>query len=300
MKQKCFCRNCGGIRNHKELHKVERKGSDGEGYFQWIDNYLIIECEGCETVSFLNVYGNTEMTYTDQQGNFEYYDDETIYPNYLEKSSEISEISYLPQKIKEIYSETIKALKAKAFILTAGGLRAIIEAICNELKIKKGNLEERINLLHNKGHLTISESHRLHSIRFLGNDALHEIETPKKEHLYLLLDIINHLLTNLFINDAIIKDKIETMVNDFEDFQKIIQNKLSKDMIGNEFTISEILGKSKRLISKPNFQKFEQDLQEEIKNGKYSYLEFNEETNKFTVKEVSKKFNFGVYRNIKP
>ena len=72
---------------------------------------------------------------------------------------------YLPENIRGIYVETIAAFKANISILTAGGLRAIIEALCNHLKIKGANLSERIDLLHNKGHLTLSESKRLHSIR---------------------------------------------------------------------------------------------------------------------------------------
>ncbi|MGI9526289.1 MAG: DUF4145 domain-containing protein [Weeksellaceae bacterium] len=295
MKKKYFCRNCKGLRNQKELHKVEKRGSEIDDYFQWVDKYLIIECEGCDTVSFLKIYGNTEMTFLDDEGNIDYYDDETIYPQYLEKSTEISHKYYLPKKIKEIYSETINSLKSKSYILTAGGLRATIEAICNHLKIKKGNLEERIDLLHGKGYLTISESKRLHSIRFLGNDALHEIETPKKEHLYILLDIINHLLTNLFINDKIIKGKVETVIDDFEDFLKLIQNKLSKDMIGKEYELLEIINNSKRLIPKTIFAKLENELIKEVENDNVSFLEYNKSNKKFLIKEIPPRFNFGIF-----
>lgn len=137
MKQKYFCRNCKGLRNQKELHRSERRGGDDDGFFQWIDKYLIIECNGCETISFLNIYGDSEMSYMTDEGYHEYFDEETIYPYYLEKSNEIEYKSYLPDKIKMIYTETVNALKANSYILTAGGLRATIEAICNHLKNKK-------------------------------------------------------------------------------------------------------------------------------------------------------------------
>lgn len=295
MKNKYFCRNCKGIRNQKELHKVEKRGSENDDYFQWVDKYLIIECEGCDTVSFLKIYGNSDMTFHDEEGNIDYYEDETIYPLYLEKSTEISYKYYLPEKIKEIYSETINSLKSKSFILTAGGLRATIEAICNHLKIKKGNLEERINLLHGKGYLTISESKRLHSIRFLGNDALHEIETPKKEHLFILLDIINHLLTNLYINDKIIKGKVETVIDDFEDFLKLIQNKLTKDMVGKSFELLEIIGNSKRLIPKTAYLKLENELVKETEEGNIAFLEYDTTSKNFLIKEIPPRFNFGIF-----
>jgi len=295
MKEKLFCKNWKGLRNHKEHHKVERKGSDDNGYLRWFNRYTIIECNGCENISFLHTYGDTEMYHTNNmEGYQEYYYDETIYPYYLEKSNEIEFKSYLPDKIKMIYTETVNALKANSYVLTAGGLRATIEAICNHLKIRKDNLEERINLLHKKGHLTISESKRLHSIRFLGNDALHEIEKPKKEHLYLLLDIINHLLINLFINDKKIKGQIETLVDSYDDFFRLIKNKLTDEMVNKEFTLLEILGKSKRLFPKGKLAEFEKQLVEEIKDKKHSFIKTGKEKEKYIIKEVPTQFDFGI------
>ena len=295
MKNKHFCRNCKGLRNQKELHKIERRGGDDDGYFLWINKYLIIECNGCETISFLHIYGNTEMSFINDEGYQEYYDEEIIYPYYLEKSNEIEYKSYLPEKIKMIYTETINALKSNSYVLTAGGLRATIEAICNHLKIRKDNLEERINLLHKKGHLTISESKRLHSIRFLGNDALHEIEKPKKEHLYLLLDIINHLLINLFINDKKIKGQIETLIDNYDDFLRLVKNRLTEEMISKEFTLFEILGKSKRLFPKGKIVELERQFIEEIKDKKHSFIKIGKDKSKYEIKKVPSQFDFGIF-----
>lgn len=272
MKEKYFCRNCKGLRNHKLIHEVKTRGGDDNDYFQWIRKYSIIECLGCEAVSFLEVYGDTEMIAHNEDGEPDYYFDKFIYPLYLEQSEELEYVHYIPESIKVIYRETISAFKTNSYILTAGGLRAIIEAICNHLKIKKGNLADRIDLLHNKGHLTLSESKRLHSIRFLGNDALHEIEKPKKDHLFILLDIVNHLLSNLFINDKILKGKLETIIDKYDEYIKLIRNKIDKDMIGKEFSMREILGKSIRLIPKTEYKKLEDEFKKEINSGEIDYV----------------------------
>jgi hypothetical protein len=272
MKEKYFCRNCKGLRNHKLIHEVKTRGGDDNDYFQWIRKYSIIECLGCETVSFLEIYGDTEMIAHNEDGEPDYYFDNYIYPLYLEESEELEYVHYIPDSIKVIYRETISAFKTNSYILTAGGLRAIIEAICNHLKIKKGNLADRIDLLHNKGHLTLSESKRLHSIRFLGNDALHEIEKPKKDHLFILLDIVNHLLSNLFINDKILKGKLETIIDKYDEYIKLIRNKIDKDMIGKEFSMREILGKSIRLIPKTEYKKLEDEFKKEINSGEIDYV----------------------------
>lgn len=272
MKEKYFCRNCKGLRNHKLIHEVKTKGGDDNDYFQWIRKYSIIECLGCETISFLEVYGDTEMITHNEDGEPDYYFDNNIYPLYLESSEELNYIYYIPDSIKDIYRETISAFKTNSYILTAGGLRAIIEAICNHLKIKKGNLADRIDLLHNKGHLTLSESKRLHSIRFLGNDALHEIEKPKKDHLFILLDIINHLLSNLFINDKKLKGKFEIIIDKYDEYIKLIRNKIDKDMIGKEFSMKDLLGKSIRLIPKIEYKKLEDEFKKEIKSREIDYV----------------------------
>lgn len=269
MKEKYFCRNCNGLRNHKQIHEEKRRGSDDEDYFQWIHNFLIIECLGCETLSFLEVYGNTEMVHQTKEGG-EYYFNQTVYPYYLETSA-LEQSHFIPQTIRAIYDETISSFKSDSRILTAGGLRAIIEATCNHLKIKKANLADRIDTLHKGGHLTLNESKRLHSIRFLGNDALHEIEKPRKEQLYILLDIVNHLLSNLFINDKKIKGKVDTVIDKYEDFLKLIQNKINTDMINKEYTIDQIIGKSKRLIPKENYKDFVDKFKSEIESSTHDY-----------------------------
>jgi len=296
MKEKYFCRECKGLRNHKKLFEKKLRGGDSQDHFQWIEEYLVIECLGCETTSFLKIYGDTDMIENDEEGKPDYYFDKQVYPLFLEKGEELKYEYYLPESISGIYLETISAFKSKSLILTAGGLRAIIEALCNHLKIKKDNLQTRIDLLHGKGHLTLSESKRLHSIRFLGNDALHEMEKPKKEHLYLLLEIINHLLSNLFINDKIIKGKVDTIVDSFWDFKRLVRAKVKKEMIDKEITLLEIIGKAKRLIPKSDYPKFEKEFVAECKLGNYDFIELKKEKNIDSAFKITKEPTFFSFR----
>lgn len=299
MENKYFCRNCKGIRNHQELHKVEKRGGDDEDYFQWISKFIIIECLGCETISFLKIYGDTDMLTHDEYGYQDYYFENTIYPSYLDQVSELNYQSYIPESIRIIYKETINAYKANAYILTAGGLRAIIEAICNHLKIKKGNLAERIDILHNKGHLTQSESKRLHTIRFLGNDALHEIEKPNKKHLVILFEIVNHLLANLFINDKKLKGKIDTIIDNYEEFYRLIRNKINKESVGKELTLGQLFGKSKRLIPKKNYQGLVEEFVNEVKKGHVEFVTIISEE-KETIFKIEKESKLSFLNNTAP
>lgn len=278
-----YCRNCKGQRNQKIVAEKKTSGSV-EDYIQWIDNYFIIECLGCNNISFLKIYSDTEMTHYNDYGEPDYDQDVQIFPLYLEDFDELNHTYYLPQKIRSIYNETITALKNNINILAAGGLRATIEAICNHLKIKKADLSVRIDLLHDKGYLSLNESKRLHSIRFLGNDALHEMEAPKNEQIAILLEIVNHLLENLFIQDKKIVDKIDIVIDKYEDFVKAIRNNINDKQIGEVKSINEILGKSRRLIKPKLFTSFVEELNNEIKESKIDFLSVNEEfENKYNI-----------------
>jgi hypothetical protein len=273
MNEKYYCRTCKVPTNHKLIHEEKTHGGTDDGYIQWMTTYSLIQCLGCETVSFLEIYGDSEMVEFDEdEEKYEYYVNKTIYPYLLEDVNELEPVHYIPSPIKEIYKETISAYKANCLILTAGGLRAIIEATCNHLKVRKGNLATRIDLLHDKGHLTLNESKRLHSIRFLGNDALHEIENPKKESLIVLFEIVNHLLENLFISDKKIQGKIDTIIDTYDEFLKLLRSLIKKEMVGKEMTLTEILGKSKRLIPNKEFAGFEKNFKSEIKLSKHDFI----------------------------
>lgn len=287
MDNKHHCRTCKGLRHHITIAEKRTRGAEDYDYFQWTDDYFIIECKGCETVSFLRVYGNTEMVEYDDEGNIDYVDKTILYPAFIENGREIENFYYLPREINTIYKETLSAFKADAYILTAGGFRAIIEATCNHLKIRKDDLSKRIDLLHGKGFLSLNESKRLHSIRFLGNDALHEMETPKKEQLLILLEIVNHLLENLFIHDKKIADNIDTLIDTYVDFSKLLRNKISKELLGKELTLFEILGKSKRLMKATDLKEFECQLISDIENAKLQFL------------AIEKKDNATIYKVIK-
>lgn len=288
MLNKHFCRNCKGLRRHSILYEKQLE-NEGVYGFQFTDRYLVIECKGCDTISFLNIYGDITMYVQDENdGSQQFYDDETIYPPYLDHGHELVETWHLPDSIKTIYLETIKAFKSKCFLLTAGGFRTTIEAICNHLKIKAGSLSKRIDLLSEKGILSVKESRRLHSIRFIGNDALHEIEIPGAEQLYIVLNVVNHILENLFIQDKVIKQGLHSVVDEYPDFLMLIANQISKDMVGQTRTIYQILGRSIRLIKNETILKeFEIMLKQDVKAIKIDYLSTQSEIGQ-TVYQIEK------------
>jgi hypothetical protein len=273
MGKKYFCRTCRGLRKHEVLFLKNTKGQDEDGYLMWNEDFFVIECSGCETISFVQEYGDSDMYGTNEEGDRnEYYTEEKIFPLYLESGVELTYKYLLPPTIKKIYDETIDALKSKCYILSAGGFRAIIEALCNHLKIKKSDLSTRIDLLHEEGHLTINESKRLHSVRFLGNDSLHELEVPKVGQLIIVLEVINHLLENIFIQDKKINGSIDVIIDTYEEFLSLIKKSISEVNVGQDLTLAELLGRSIRVVKKKYLDEFEKQLSDEVVKGNHDFI----------------------------
>lgn len=276
MEEKYYCRNCTGERKHKILHEKiisNKEDKDEEEWFSFIDKYMIIECCGCSNISFVNVYGDETMIRDNfYNGQSEYYNNTTIYPPYLADYNELSNTHHVPTIILSIYNETIEAIKSNCYLLAGGGSRAVIEAICKNLNINKKTLEQKIDELNTLGHLTLKETQRLHAVRFLGNDSLHEMQKPTLIQLKVILEIINHLLNNLYIQDKIIEPSLDVLVCDFESFLILLNKRLSNETHNSTKSLLEILGKSKRLMKPENIRMFEEELLKLISKGEYPYL----------------------------
>ena len=195
-KAKSYCRECKRETNHAIVAEHTRNGSDDENGIQWWNSFEILECQGCEVVSFRHVSADTEsVDYRTGQL------DECIklYPDLTKTREPISDMDEFPALTRRVYLETLTALSGNAPILAAIGIRAIIESICKDLKTGKRNLEKNIDALADLGHLSKKQAEMLHNHRFMGNVAAHEIQPPKPASLMAALDIAETLLKTIYI-----------------------------------------------------------------------------------------------------
>lgn len=102
----------------------------------------------------------------------------------------------LPEKLKELYREVIKAFNGKLYILSAAGLRALIEGICADKGVAGQTLEKKINNMVSLLPQNIVSS--LHGFRFIGNTALHELNPPSRDDLRLAIEVSEDLLNFLY------------------------------------------------------------------------------------------------------
>jgi len=235
-KIKIYCSHCTSNTNHEVLQSIDTEGSElihiDYGTIDWSDNYQIVKCQGCDSITFRHLNWVSENV--QQIGEDEWEDGYTeyLYPERSINTREQKPFDNLPRGILRIYSETANCYNNDSRILCAAGLRAIIEGICSDQGVKTGpifeedgitpkmnkdgktparssNLQGKIAGLHEKGILTQQNANMLHEYRFLGNGAIHALRLPTKDVLGLAMDIIEHMLESLYV----IPDKAEDLRN---------------------------------------------------------------------------------------
>lgn len=205
---KSYCNKCNRPTNHKVL-KEEKIELDEENGGWWEQSmYQIIQCNGCDEISFRKLYTDVQMqAFSDT---YEPYLQE-LFPKRGPHSIPIKSFNNLPLNVKGIYRETIDAFNNEQLILCCAGLRALIEGISLDKAIKgvlkkdkkggeylKTTLEGKIEGLSERGFLTIDNATSLHELRFLGNDALHELTKPSIQEIRLAIEIIELTIENIY------------------------------------------------------------------------------------------------------
>jgi len=84
-------------------------------------------------------------------------------------------------------------------VLAGIGIRAIIETVCKERSAKGKDLKEKIDDLANLGVVTKDGAKILHSLRFMGNDAAHEVKAHTNEELITAIDVAEYTLKGVYI-----------------------------------------------------------------------------------------------------
>lgn len=196
------CSNCSTRTNHIVLQSAEVSGHEDFGHntwFAWDDKYQIIQCRGCNTISFRHLHTNSEDYYQVGPDEWEQGIQEKLYPNRVEGRKKLEDTHFLPIKVRAIYGETHNALCDGLPVLVGIGLRAIIETVCKEKEADGKNLNEKIDSLVAKGMLTEDGAQILHKLRTLGNRAIHEVKPHSQDQLSLAMDVVEHLLEGAYI-----------------------------------------------------------------------------------------------------
>lgn len=223
--EQVFCRSCQRKTNHEILSKQSDDGTEFDGSIWWHDSYYIVRCLGCNTLAFVREYCSNDMVMPDEKGDLYHFEDYTVYPEEPEHLKNGSyrvarSFQHVPVVVLMLYRQVIDALNHRMELLSAAGLRVIVEAVCLDLGVKRGtlidpssrevvldkdgkpkrseDLEGKIFGLHERDIITLDQSFVLQQIRVIGNRAVHRIHAPRTRTMQKAIDVIETMLTAIY------------------------------------------------------------------------------------------------------
>ncbi|MCG8397517.1 hypothetical protein GXP75_15405 [Bacillus sp. HU-1818] len=235
LEKNVYCSRCKNETKHSII-KSHRRGSfqEIEPDFHWQEAFHIVECAGCQNISFVNQYGD-EDTWEYDSGEKIYRDVYRVYPEKpIEDTQEyrieqefkkrywlkVKQFSHVPSTLYNLYEQIIQSYNENLNILCASGLRILLEGICKDLNVKKGfiynknkqiikkdgerdpkkreSLEGKFFGLYDDGYILFNHALILQKILYVGNGAIHEIVEPDKLVLKQIINIVESILENTY------------------------------------------------------------------------------------------------------
>jgi len=204
-KIKIHCNTCNSETNHELLMSHQRdyhepgkvNELEGTGWFQnWEYNFWV--CKGCDTATLEENYHSANMV--NQNGDdysISFFHPERRNKDYRHPKT----FQHLSSKLNTAYLENISAYNLKLEIVTAIGLRALLEGICLEEEITDDmnyNLTGKVEYLGQMKNIPEGIIEGLKSLKFLGDNAAHNLESCDTRSLTLAIDLLEALLTHLY------------------------------------------------------------------------------------------------------
>lgn len=210
------CAECNRLTMHTVLVSYSTRWDDDEQGFSGGATHEFLRCNGCASGTYRIASWFSEEP-EDRAT--------TLYPargGYTRKPRTWREVPY-DNNLPQVYDQTITAFNAGLFTLAGAGVRLLIEGICIDQKVKDGpkldangkpviakngkpvrrdNLEGKINGLADQRFIVPKQAEHLHQIRFLGNDAAHQLDIPTAKIVGNAVDIVEHLLDQVYEQPA--------------------------------------------------------------------------------------------------
>lgn len=266
---KSNCRRCSRLTNHDILFETSHKAE--VAYYNELHTWQVLKCRGCEIVGFRYCFDDYDSVTELPSGKTKHATTFKRFPHAIAGHHPLEYLHAVPELIRTVYQETVSAYAMQACILAGIGLRATIEAVCNHLEVTGASLEKRIDALAKGGHISTSDKRRLHAIRFLGNDAAHEVREPKQHDLSVALEVVEHLIKSVFILEKRARN-LDVQVETHEQFFRLLEQcceNLESDK--DPLSLVAILGRAKRRVS-GDLEPFEQSIIQDIRAGKIGFI----------------------------
>ena len=203
--KKIHCNTCNLETNHELISNhdrdyVEFEEINGEKAIGWYEKtkYGFWVCRGCDTASLEEKWHCHGMY--DQNG-----DEIHSYAYFPERRNtsirDPKKFLHIEKKLDSTYQEIIKAYNQSLDIVSAMGVRALLEGICVEEGIEDKQaytLKGKIEKLQTASHIPESIIGGLMNLKIIGDDAAHRLISTDRYSIMLAIDLLEALLTHLY------------------------------------------------------------------------------------------------------
>jgi hypothetical protein len=199
VKHRLQCLRCDGRTLHRVLTAVHEHGEHAAGDVRWWSQYEIVQCQGCESVSFRQDTQNTESYSINESDQMVLDHHEDLFPRRLGGRRELPDPQYLPSAIQTVYRETHAALAAQLRLLAGIGIRALVEAVCREKGSMGRTLDDKVGSLVTAGLLTAAGAQILQGTKLLSSKNTHEQQPLPMDLLSAAMEVVEHLLRSVYV-----------------------------------------------------------------------------------------------------
>lgn len=114
------------------------------------------------------------------------------------------DVTFIPEGVAGFFKEANDAFSIGAYRAVLLLVRSAVEATAKDRQIETGSLVQKINKLHDEGHIRKGTKEMAHALRILGNDMAHgDIgEVPTQEDADDALTIARFVLDDVYVADA--------------------------------------------------------------------------------------------------
>lgn len=188
-RRKSYCNSCGHDTWHQISSHVEQMREDTLFGVEQNWEAEVLQCCGCDLFSFRLV--THPFSFQDEGDK----PDISFYPEREHNKRKRKYFARMPSSVRTLYHETVTAHDAKLVLLSAVGLRALLEAIIidrvDSTKFEH-SLESKINALADVLEPKVLQT--LHDFRMVGNQAVHAQIEPDHLDIHRALYVVESLM----------------------------------------------------------------------------------------------------------
>lgn len=194
-RKRLHCNYCQRNTIHSLEAQCEGSWADdpvGGGY-----QYSIFRCGACDTVCYETTTWDDQDVDYDEDGEPYTVLHFSQYPAPTSASFAFN-TEYTPSDLDVLIGEMMYAFAGTKLTLATVGLRMVIEFIVNHAKCPGKTLMNKIDALHEQGHVDDQQKALLHKIRKRGNAGAHELSPMDTKELVAGMGVVELLLEKLY------------------------------------------------------------------------------------------------------